>query len=553
MSRLFARRKQSPKKATTVVSTQTLEKAIQEAEELTLKLMEANHQDERLEQLDDAISFLSSVLKKNPLEMQQEGASSLEDYLDDAVMPEMANKIKKEVDMIAQIKGSGEQQPDRMGNLPDDRTVEMNNRANEWDKKTIQDRPSPRAASGADNWVSDRDNDGEPKETKEASGADSWVSDRVNGEPEEPVLAEVPRLASSKNFDLFYGASKQAAPVTQMPSKPKAKPSADITQLSSDTLAKMQKALAGSEDLMNDKAAQAFIAAIAEELMNRPVEQEAPEQPKAQPAAAPAPMPMAASFAGLTLAAFDEGGFDEDGDVASGQAAGSSEEDSVREETCANCGRAKNQHIKLRHGNLECPISHYFSPKKASGQGGSWFVNDGETGEVVEGTSTPEISEAHGMLEDNTGIPRPATELPSKFAEDMTTGSALKKVEKAGDDLKALYLETKRVTKTLDSRPVREAIEAIYRAYDMMGEAAKVLNKQKMQEEAEEKATEIKEKNKKSSLEMQAGKEYKCSNCDHEKSEHKNGRCVTSPKMCKCTKWQKVGSLFGLDIAGEEE
>ena len=53
-----------------------------------------------------------------------------------------------------------------------------------------------------------------------------------------------------------------------------------------------------------------------------------------------------------------------------------------------------------------------------------------------------------------------------------------------------------------DSRPVREAVEAIYRAYDLFGEASKVLNKQQMQEEAEAKALEVKEQSKKSSLLM---------------------------------------------------
>jgi ribosomal protein S27AE len=160
---------------------------------------------------------------------------------------------------------------------------------------------TPTMASGSDNWVTNR----EEEEVKEASGSDNWVSDRVDGKPEEPVLAEVPRLAS-KNADLFYG-KKKAAPVPVAPAAP-AKPSADITQLSSDTLAKMQKALAGSEDLMNDKAAQAFIAAIAEELMNRPVEveQEQPAAPAAGAVAPPAPMPIAASFTALAFAGFED-------------------------------------------------------------------------------------------------------------------------------------------------------------------------------------------------------------------------------------------------------
>jgi hypothetical protein len=574
-SRLLARRKQQLKKATTLVSKQSLESAIQEAEALVEELLTADTNDGRLDQLEESISFLTSILRKTPLDMQQEGASSLEDYLDDAVMPEMAEKIRQDVNMIAEMKNTSA-------------------------------KPVPTLASGSDAWVDDRDEKGEPKVPVQASGSDNWISDRVDDEPKEPDLAEVPRLAhskeatgemtsvdpeeysthfaiakalggevkpfdvyqgpyisiggdvrvsdaltdpdangpyamaprikglvrlwisvdenddlchvynednekvstigfpyedenmaiaaaeevldkspetpeaprlASKNADLFYG--KSAAPVAA-PAAPAAapkvpKPSADITQLSSDTLAKMQKALAGSEDLMNDKAAQAFIAAIAEELMNRPVEVEQEQAP-----APAAPVPVAASFGGLNI---------------------------------------------------------------ASAQGGSWFVTDKDSGTIKEdGGRTPEIGEAHSKLDDNTGIKRPATELPSKFATEweckncdhtkeqhkggkcelspencdctkwekisssktasgeMTTNKAVKLTERMGEQLKALYLEAKPATEVLDSRPVREAIEAIYRAYDMMGEAAKVLNKLYMQEQAEEQATAVKEKNKKSSL-----------------------------------------------------
>jgi len=382
----------SKKKATTIVSKQTLEQAIQEGHAVAEQLLASSPNDKRLDQIEAAVSFLEGILVKSPTDMQQEGASTLDDYLDDAVMPEMAQKIKQDVDMIANMKSATPQQPSA----------------------------APVLAAGSDNWVNDRDE---------------------NGEPKKPELAQVPRLATEKK------AAPAVAPAAPAPA-PVKKPNADITQLSSDTLAKMQKALAGSEDLMNDKAAQAFIAAIAEELMNRPVETEAPE-PVAP--AAPAAMPVAASLVfGLNFAA------DEDG-----------------------------------------------NSKVATSQGGAWFVTDKDTGTIKEdGGRTPEIGEAHGMVEDNTGIKRPATELPSKFATEMTSGKAVKTVEKLGDQLKALYLEAKPITQVLDSRPVREAVESIFRAYDMMGEAAKLLSKQHMQEEAEAKATEVKEKNKKSSLLM---------------------------------------------------
>lgn len=490
-SRLIARRRQQLKKATTVVSKQSLELALQEGQQLVEELINIDANDGRLDQLEQALSFLDSILKKSPVDMQAEGAASLEDYLDDAVMPEMAAKIKADVDLVVNLKSEFAPNPNR--------NVEM----------------TPTMASGSDNWVTNRD-----EEVKEASG-ENWVSDRIDGEPEEPVLAEVPRLASAKvTTELFYGKKKAAPPAPVPPAAP-AKPSADITQLSSDTLAKMQKALAGSEDLMNDKAAQAFIAAIAEELMNRPVEVEQQEPAAPAAGAPPAPMPMAAALKGLSVVAFDDEDEGFEDEMPSCPACGGpgmllGTLGRLTHFKCRNCGmeysegdthtaagqdRRKNPFADDMKRKQEAEKEEAAKVKSASNQGGS-FVNDGETGSIVEdGGRTPEVAKAHAELEDNTGIKRPATELVTKFAgDDLTTGSALKKVEKAGEDLKALYLETKKVTKSLDSRPVREAIEAIYRAYDMMGEAAKVLNKQKMQEEAEEKAIEVKDKAKKSSL-----------------------------------------------------
>jgi hypothetical protein len=371
---------------------------VQEGRILVEQLLSSNSHDSRLDQLQEIIGFLESIIKKSPTDMQQDGVATLDDYLDDAVQPEMAQKIKQDVDMIAKIK----------------------NAAPNTGSPVVQ-------ASGSDNWTDDRDKDGKPK---------------------TPEVVEVPRLAGKK----------EAGDVIQMPAKKTPKPEADINQLSSDTLAKMQKALAGSEDLMNDKAAQAFIAAIAQTLMNRPVEVEQEAAPAAPAAGAPAPaaappapaqVPIAASvLGGLSIVADEEG-----------------------------------------------------NTKVATSQGGSWFVTNQETGKIEEdGGRTPEIAEAHSKLEDNTGIKRPATELPSKFAAgDMTTGKAVKIVDKLGDELKRLYFEAKPVTEVLDSRPVREAVEAIYRAYDLMGEAAKVLNKQHIQEQAEEKAIEVKEKNNKKS------------------------------------------------------
>lgn len=146
--------------------------------------------------------------------------------------------------------------------------------------------------------------------------------------------------------------------------------------------------------------------------------------------------------------------------------------------------------------------------KVAAGSSGGWFVDGGEPMEVDEdGGRTPEIGEAHGMLEDNTSIDRPATVPPIKLkdqakktAAEMTTSKAVKEAERLGNDLKKMYLDAKGLTGVNDTRAVREAVEGIFHAADRFDEAAKVLNKQQQQEESEAEAQEMKAKNKKSSL-----------------------------------------------------
>ena len=86
---------------------------------------------------------------------------------------------------------------------------------------------------------------------------------------------------------------------------------------------------------------------------------------------------------------------------------------------------------------------------------------------------------------------------PKTAADGMTASKALKKAESIAEKLKGMYLDAKEITEANDSRPVREAVEAIYRAYDMLGLAAKVLGKQQMQEDAEAEAIKVKEKGKK--------------------------------------------------------
>ena len=140
--------------------------------------------------------------------------------------------------------------------------------------------------------------------------------------------------------------------------------------------------------------------------------------------------------------------------------------------------------------------------KFAAASVGGWSTSYKPMEVEEDGGRTPEIAEAHAGLEDHTGINHPATTAPitlNKQAAELTTSKAVKQSESVGNDLKKMYLDAKPLTQVNDTRAVREAVEAIFRAADMFDEATKVLNKQHQQEESEIAAAEIKTKNKKSS------------------------------------------------------
>lgn len=144
----------------------------------------------------------------------------------------------------------------------------------------------------------------------------------------------------------------------------------------------------------------------------------------------------------------------------------------------------------------------------AAAGGGGWFTSYKPMEVDEDGGRTPEIGEAHSKLEDNTGIKHPETTEPiklneqqglktgAKTAADLTTGKAVKESEQIGNDLKKMYLDAKSLTNVNDTRPVREAVEAIFRAADLFDEATKTLNKQHQQEESEAEAAKIKTENK---------------------------------------------------------
>jgi hypothetical protein len=158
--------------------------------------------------------------------------------------------------------------------------------------------------------------------------------------------------------------------------------------------------------------------------------------------------------------------------------------------------------FRERLAYLHRELDAYVLKMAAGSEGSSWFVENQDTMDVKDGDkNVKEIAEAHGLEDEGpVKLERPETKLPitlngsKNAAEEMRATKALKQVEKLSDRLKEMYLDAKEITNANDSRPVREAVEAIYRAYNQLGQAAKVLGKQQMQEDAEEEALKVKGK-----------------------------------------------------------
>jgi hypothetical protein len=432
------------------VSRQTLEQAIRSAEDIADKLMGSSPNDKRLDELQNMVDFLRLVLTKDPSEMQQDGASNVEDYTDDAVLPEYATKIKEYVNRISKMLiGTRESKSAPQG--------------------------IPAVASGNDNFV---------------------MNDEVEGGGKE---IEVPRLAAAKDPAV---AEPDPAPAPMPPAagENSATDTEVLQMIPTDVLLKVVADLSKRDDFQTNPVVGNVVIRLTQILQSRPVEAE-PVEEGAVPAAAPA-APVAAPKASYNMSLF----------------AG----------------------LKLA------------SP---AGDGGSWVTGEGKGDVLEDGGRTPEIAQAHAMRDDKTGIDRPKTDSVQKFAAsqqdldefeqylqqctdtqvqgvydkeraagrdeyadlavaearsrgisltasskvaaDMTTSKAVKLSERVGEQLKALFFEAKPITNANDSRLVRDAVDSIFGAYEMMGNATKVLNKQVMQEEAEQAAIEIKEKNKK--------------------------------------------------------
>ena len=578
-SRLIASRKN--KKATILASMQTVKDAIRRANGLASTWMNENPNDPRVDELQRIVSHLSSILKKTPQQMRADGVTSVEDYFDDAKSQQVAQTIKREVNMIAKMhdeqRGQSAQpaspQDQGVGYVPNNAVAEQGIHA------------SVKEANGG-GFTTDRDQQAEAK---------------------APELATVPRLAKKKKKEAEEPApvAPVAPPTDQVPDAPlPAAPAAPapaaapapvggngkvnpIEYIPTETLVKVIGDLPKEDDFAQNKDKQDALVALTEILKTRPI---LPPDPVEGQAAAPA-MPVAASKkadygdhamcgngtigegSGASATVGAGGNISTDGvnpapakantgvDLGGLSIASSLEEDKtaddyrihdykLQDEGLVPSGRLPNMDEQeaqmqpegefekeseapphsenvvhaLKDSDVDNPFAVAWSMHNkgdkmsavksaiaavhsilASGSAGSWFVGSGEPADMTEdGGRLPELAEAHAGLDYSPmRVERPATTAPiqlNKQAADMTTSKAVKQSETLGNDLKKMYLDAKSLTQVNDTRVVREAVEAIFRAADLMGGALKALGKQHEQEESEAAAQEIKAKNKKSSI-----------------------------------------------------
>ena len=269
-SKLIVRRK----KATVLVSVQTLQEAIKRANQVVEMLMKQNQNDPRINKVEGASNHMSRVLTANPQQMKQDGASSISDYMDDAKMPAEARKLKQEVDMISQLstelRGGGA--------------------------------PAPAPEAQVQQEVGYAPDSAVLSSQKEANGAGFTTDRDEKGEAKAPEKLEVPRLAKKKKKEAEDPALDAAAPVPPVPPVPPVAEAAPapaapastgginaIDYIPTESLIKVIEDLPKEDDFAQNKNKQDALIELTNVLKARPVlPAEAPEGQQAAPAA-PAP------------------------------------------------------------------------------------------------------------------------------------------------------------------------------------------------------------------------------------------------------------------------
>jgi len=304
-SKLIANRR---KTSTILSSKRTVEDAIAKGDMIASAWFDANQNDPRLNQLQNIIDHLSSLLNMSPQDMRQQGVNNIEEFFDDSVKPDVAQTVKREVGQIAQW--TQEQRPPAGSPTPEQQGV----------------------GYAPDQAVADRGihaSEEETEDMKKANGGSFFSTDRdEKGEPKAPEKVMVPRLAKKKKeavpeepIDAAPVAEEPMAAPAPAPAAPAAAPVAGgsaIDYIPTETLIKvvqdLSKELSDAAQGGNKAGVEDAIIEITNVLKARPVlppEQpevgKAPAQssapalsggaaaPAPEPAGPAAPLPVAAS------------------------------------------------------------------------------------------------------------------------------------------------------------------------------------------------------------------------------------------------------------------
>src|SRR5271168_2879603 len=259
-SKLIARRK----KSTVLVSTRTLQEAIQRANMLVENMMESNPNDPNINKLEVATQHMSRILNANPQQMKQDGVSSIEDYMDNAKMPAEAQKLKQEVDMVSktqsEIRGVQPGANRGVGYVPDSAVAEGGIHASQQN-----------ADQGGAGFVTDRNEQGEAK---------------------APEKLEIPRLAKKKKEAVPEEPIAAPAPAAAPAAAPVAGGINAIDYIPTESLIKVIEDLPKEDDFAQNQNKQDALIELTNVLKSRPV-----LPPEPAEGAAPAPAAPAASSA----------------------------------------------------------------------------------------------------------------------------------------------------------------------------------------------------------------------------------------------------------------
>lgn len=516
-SRMITRRK-----ATFLVTQQTLTTAMKEAMQLA-KSLPPN--DPRAQELMQKYNEIANVLRSNP---------GNQDNYDDAKNPQVAQQLKAAVDRIAQLKNEG-RQPMAQPAVASAKDAHQHLECLECEHSGFKNQQE------LDNHMADKHKS--RLASKESQSRGEPMSSRLFARKkrvtsEDEMLDAAPEaVAGDAPAEPLPEPGMEPAPAAA-PAPAPAPPTAGngFANLPTEALSVIMEALTKIDQFETNPAIVGAIGAVADELKNRPV---TPAQPEPAKAASKKVAVTPPGREEQVKALKKEPGIDNPWAVA-WESYNKSHESGDEKEATAPLGWESAVQTMSSAGVQNAPVvAHWmkaegYTPHKASflvrRRGGAYWnakfaaalpeiqkkaglktaenpgippVNE-DTMEAVTGQphEVKEIGEAHrdregvAEVEKHEGYPGDAgvkITMPQDLekqaaAETSEVSKALKTATTIEKKLGELYMDAKAICHVNGSAQVRDAIEGIFDVKNKFAEAMKVLNKHEMQAAAEEEA-----------------------------------------------------------------